>query len=241
MPGELCGGVPAANRSGLSPGALKSLPGRAGSGAGAPGGASGSQAPLLAAPARGPRPAAQSTWSRRCRPALPTPGGAPGRWPSRGEARRGPRQLRLLEDTGGTGGEGDGGGWTAKVDPFQHRVTPACSGEQELQQLDTGRLATRPRGPQALGGNRPASAAPAQEATPPSLEPLKAAQPSLLPRTGDRGALPRTGGARGRCSRISPDAENRGMGQAAPPGHQRRGPAPYLWHRGQRRSARVCG
>lgn len=57
---------------------------------GAPGRASGGPAPLLATPARGPPLAAQSTWCRHCRQALPTLVGAPGRWPSPAEARRGP-------------------------------------------------------------------------------------------------------------------------------------------------------
>lgn len=117
----------------------------------APGGASGGQAPLLAAPAPGPRPAAQSTWSRHCRPALPTPGGAPGRGPSPGEARRGPPQLRLLEDIGGTGwGGGARWGGGDRLDsqgrPLSAWSDPCRSGKQKLQQLATGRLATRPRG-----------------------------------------------------------------------------------------------
>lgn len=70
--------------------------------------------------------AAQSTWCRRGRPGLPTPVGAPGRWPNLGEARRGALKRRLLEDTGkdwravGGGRPGEGG---AETKAAGHRQT----------------------------------------------------------------------------------------------------------------------
>lgn len=40
---------------------------------------------------------------------------------------------------------------------------------------------------------------------------------------------------------MSLDGETEAEGKKLLQGHPEARPAPYLWHRGQRRSARVCG